>query len=569
MRNRLLVLCLSLLIWSPAAAGAQAIPWRTVSVRTADGTTIQAAWRPNLIQGDGLYPAYLLATATMEKTPTGITRVSNDPALGVFGDRMGVLGANIVTGTSSTRWGVEIQSAYLTEPGRIETKLPVDRETLVAPRLSWQYDALRGVRQVTPTTVRFRLLLDGRPVDEITQTLRMQDFGDVPYIVMDQEIPRRQGWLFAAFIDEANPVIDTLLREALNARIVSQFTGYQSGPQAVYQQVFAIWHVLQRRGFKYSNITTPSATTNGVYAQHVRTIGDALATSQANCVEGTLLMASALRQIGIEPVLVWVPGHMYLGFRMAPGSSETMFLETTKMGQTDLGAFPESNTLVGSIGSLFGQQTATQASARSFDAASQYAQHAFVRDQSLFGQPGSGYSIIDVRAVREQMGLLSVGRPTAGWASATSSAPSQPFVLRDDVTVEPGRNLKPSPAVAAAQLLEEGTVWKEASVRIGNLGWRSKAFQVSRAGCHVRGTVTGLSGGKKDVEVRIVTNDQYHTWGENDLTKPDALQTFDRGSLTTVDLALTDIGRHYVVISNQFSILKSKTIAADLRLECD
>lgn len=569
MPNRLLYLWLSLALCLPGASPAQSSAWRTVTIQGADGTTSQAAWRPSLLQGSGLYPSYLLATATMEQTPTGLARLSSDPSLGVLGDRMGVLGADLVSGSAAARWGIEVHSSYLTEPARVEGVLPAGRDVRVAPQLAWQYDALRASRQVTPTTVRWRLLFDGRAVDEVTQTLRMQNFGDVPFAVLEREVVVPQGWLFAAFIDEANPVIDTLLREALNSGIVTRFADYQNGPRAVHQQVFAIWHVLQRRGFRYSNITTPSAPTNGVFAQHVRTIGDALATSQANCVDGTLLMASALRRIGIDPVLVWVPGHMYLGYRLAPGSIETAFLETTQMGNLELKQLPEANTLSGSIAALFGQENATQASARSFDAASRYAQRAFVTHQAEFGQPGSGYSIIDVRALREQMGLLSVGRPAPTVTAAMVGPASAPFVLPAGVSIEPGRMLRTSAVSVAAAPADNGIAWREASVRVGNLSWRSKAFEVPRAGCRLRGSVTGLSGGKKDVEVRIATNDQYHTWGENDLSQPEALRSYARGALTDVDLLLSTAGRHYVVISNQFSVLTPKTVATDLRVECE
>ncbi|MGE3495030.1 MAG: hypothetical protein AB7N73_10060 [Gemmatimonadales bacterium] len=560
---------LSLALAVPAVSTAQTLAWRTVSVQGADGTTSQIAWRPSLPLGTGLYPSYLLATATMEQTPAGIPRVSTDPNLGVVGDRMGVLGADLVSGSSSGRWGIEVHSPYLTDPGRLEGVLPAGREVRVAPQLSWQYDALRAARQVTPTTVRWRLLFDGRPVDEITYTMRMQDFGDVPYAVMADDVPVRQGWLFAAFIDETNPVVDTLLREALDSRVVDRFTGYMSGPQAVTQQVFAIWHVLQRRGFRYSNITTPSAPTNGVFAQHVRTIGDALATSQANCVDGTLLMASALRRIGIDPVLVWVPGHMYLGYRLQPGSIETAFLETTLMGNAQVDRLPQANTLSGGIAALFGQQNATQASAQSFNGATYHAQQAFVSHQAMFSQPESGYSIIDVRTVREQMGLLSVGRPAPRMLTAMVAPPSAPFDRPVGVSVEPGRNLTPPRTAIAPPSAHDAIAWKDASVRVGSLGWQSKAFEVPRDGCRVRGTVTGLKGGKKDVEVRIATNDQYHTWGENDLSQPDALRSYDRGALTEVDLLLERVGRHYVVISNQFSVLTPKTVAVDLRIECE
>lgn len=53
------------------------------------------------------------------------------------------------------------------------------------------------------------------------------------------------GIFFAAYVNEENPMIDQLLREALNTRIVNRFLGYQGGPEAVDNQVYALWNVLR------------------------------------------------------------------------------------------------------------------------------------------------------------------------------------------------------------------------------------------------------------------------------------------------------------------------------------
>src|SRR5690606_2706094 len=108
---------------------------------------------------------------------------------------------------------------------------------------------------------------------------------------------------------------------------------------------------------------TPSAPTNGVYAQHVRSISGALATSQANCVDGTVLFASVLRRIGIEPLLVKIPGHMYLGYRLRAGSAESAFLETTLMGAANLGNLPSDRSITGALAHLFNFNTQTRESA--------------------------------------------------------------------------------------------------------------------------------------------------------------------------------------------------------------
>jgi len=43
-------------------------------------------------------------------------------------------------------------------------------------------------------------------------------------------------------------------------------------------------------------------------------------------------MASALEAIGLEPIIVMVPEHCFLGWRILPGSKTCQFLETTMIG---------------------------------------------------------------------------------------------------------------------------------------------------------------------------------------------------------------------------------------------
>jgi hypothetical protein len=101
-------------------------------------------------------------------------------------------------------------------------------------------------------------------------------------------------------------------------------------------QVFALWNALQRRGIKYSDIstTTPSKY---VVSQTVRFLDDSIDATQANCVDGSVLMASLLRKIGIQAYLVMVPGHCFLAFRDGKGEDAELYgLETTMLGQDNL-----------------------------------------------------------------------------------------------------------------------------------------------------------------------------------------------------------------------------------------
>ena len=51
----------------------------------------------------------------------------------------------------------------------------------------------------------------------------------------------------------------------------------------------------------------------------------------ANCIDGTILFASLLENIGIRAFIVLVPGHALVGWRPLPNSTKIMLLETTQI----------------------------------------------------------------------------------------------------------------------------------------------------------------------------------------------------------------------------------------------
>ena len=113
-------------------------------------------------------------------------------------------------------------------------------------------------------------------------------------------------------------------------RIVDSFSGYQSGnTEDVYAQVYALWKALSKRDVRYSNITATAAASEKVYSQHVRLIDESINNAQANCVDGSVLFASLLRKVGIEPYLVVIPGHCYVAFQADKHGKTIAALETT------------------------------------------------------------------------------------------------------------------------------------------------------------------------------------------------------------------------------------------------
>ena len=151
-------------------------------------------------------------------------------------------------------------------------------------------------------------------------------------------------------MNEDSKLIDTFLSETLREHNevykdrpnlkLSGWMGYQGGADYADLQVIAIVAQLIRKGMEYSNITDTSNAATKVYSQNVRFINETLALKNANCVDGSVLLASILEKIGIRCFLVAIPGHMYMAYsrtgKTEPISGDIQYVETTLIGSGNL-----------------------------------------------------------------------------------------------------------------------------------------------------------------------------------------------------------------------------------------
>lgn len=158
-------------------------------------------------------------------------------------------------------------------------------------------------------------------------------------------------FLFASYVNEDSKLIDMFLSAALKRNneefgsdsllnLAYGWAGYQAGEDYLDTQVEAIIYQLYKLGMQYSSITDTSNAATKIYSQNVRFINESLLLQNANCVDGTVLLASILEKIGIRCFLVLEPGHMYLAYS-STGKTEISlndlnFVETTLISTGDM-----------------------------------------------------------------------------------------------------------------------------------------------------------------------------------------------------------------------------------------
>jgi len=268
-------------------------------------------WEPDVYPHGNIFPAFLIGTARVNLSEEVFAAWGENH----LGDPQGVIGVSLSGAGAGSKVEVVVKGNDYMAESRFKGTLDKDADgLLIHPKIAFKYDALARVTQAVPLAVTMAVKVDGKDLGEKTETVTLRSINDclfgVEETVADDEKPRTShyDWLFPAYVNENHPWVDRILKEALDTEIVSSFDGYQSGESdSVLLQIFSIWNVMQRHGLKYSNVTTTAAEERGVYSQHVRLFDESVTAAQANCVDGTVLLAAILRKIGFPRAPTFEP----------------------------------------------------------------------------------------------------------------------------------------------------------------------------------------------------------------------------------------------------------------------
>lgn len=301
---------------------------------------------------------------------------------------------------------VEIEVPEIGVSGAIDTPAwPDGQPKAIIPRLAWSQQRLASISQPISTEVIFRVFVNGESAGEKRRPIRVRAINDAPIKACrtPQDCTDYSVYM-AAFVNENHPVIDNILRDALNipAMPVKQWVGTQNGEDYTLKQVWAIWYWLQRNRVTYSSITTDSDNRQDLFSQTVRPLSQTLRTQQANCIDGTALFASILRKIGIEPTIVLIPGHAFLGFATDPQQRKLAFLETTMLNAATNPFNQQGPTKTGTaLGKVLGMDIHMNRSWNTFVDAINEGSREYNAAALSFSTHQQGYLLVPIAKARE------------------------------------------------------------------------------------------------------------------------------------------------------------------------
>lgn len=353
-------------------------------------------WSPIVSPYGELFPALLLATQSGHPAPASA-------AATLVGDPGGLIGIATRARRAGESVHVTVRVPELGAEGELDATL-ADPDALYSlfPAIRWDRDRLAGVAAPRFARIEIELSRDGADAGRYRGAHKLHAAAEAPYFLDDGDGSADLSWIFAAFVDEHDPSVARLIDQALALNVVERFDGYAlRDDAAVYRQLYALWAALESRGIRYSALTRSASVRGKVWVQNVRTIDASLTDRAANCVDGSVLIASLTRAAGLDAALVLVPGHMFLRVALDRDATRFVYLETTLINDARVRRTPAPLDLPAPDAKW--ARTRDRFSAALAAGQAQYRRYA----DALARADRPEYRIVDIAAAR-RLGVLSI-----------------------------------------------------------------------------------------------------------------------------------------------------------------
>lgn len=250
--------------------------------------------------------------------------------------QLGIVAVTVSNSTSelvSNRVAVQIAGWSDEEIQIVELGTGQVRKLLFAPTFRSRF---YGNREITAATAKVTVSdMGGREVYAATVPVRLRSVDDMYW---GKDFINAQ--FIASWVTPHDSHVEAILSRAKEFMVGRRLPGYESwkSPEAqertTYAQAKAIYRALQKKGVSYvKSSATLGPQSNAEVTERVRMPQESLRHASANCIDGVVLYASLFENLGMNPVIVLVPGHAYVGVRVADGSDRFLYLETSLTGR--------------------------------------------------------------------------------------------------------------------------------------------------------------------------------------------------------------------------------------------
>jgi hypothetical protein len=193
-------------------------------------------------------------------------------------------------------------------------------------------------------------LYNNREIAAATVAIRATDLGG--HVLFASTVPARirsvddmywgAGFKYARFIASwitpHNPEVEQLLSHAKEFMPGRRLPGYEPWKTADQQresttvQARAIYRALQEKGVSYVKSSLTFGDHSAV-SERIRMPYESLEHASANCIDGVVMFASLFENLGMDAVVVLVPGHAYVAVRSSQGGDKYLYIDTAVTGR--------------------------------------------------------------------------------------------------------------------------------------------------------------------------------------------------------------------------------------------
>jgi hypothetical protein len=142
----------------------------------------------------------------------------------------------------------------------------------------------------------------------------------------------------AAWVTPHDPLVEEVLSRAKELMPGRRMPGYEEWKNAAaqtnstYLQSKAIYEALHQMGVSYVKSSLTFGNNTDI-TERIRLPRETLRRTSANCIDGAVMYAAAFENLGMDPIIVLVPGHAYVGVRESVRSTNYLYIETSLTGR--------------------------------------------------------------------------------------------------------------------------------------------------------------------------------------------------------------------------------------------
>lgn len=288
-------------------------------------------WEPVFELGQSIYPSFAISTATLKE---GMWDDKEH-----LGDPWGTIGIAVRGTSEDCPVAVQVSGGGFVAPSIFTGRLPDPAKVYcIYPDLKYDYEKLLKVKQTVPESLTFRVTIDGKSYPEKTVRVQVRPVNECVSSFQDSSGNTNDvSFLYAAYVNENHPFINRILQEAAASGRVDGLSGYQGEKDDVKNEIEAVWNTLKSHGLSYSSVTTTEDDEDPyIDTQYMRLLGESLHYAQANCADGSVLMASILRRMELNVSLVMTDDHMLIAVSLDRDGNDPVFIETTAVSDSTL-----------------------------------------------------------------------------------------------------------------------------------------------------------------------------------------------------------------------------------------